>query len=65
MNKNITEVMKIELPWNTTITKHPVFEAALSAFYLPAPILSLAQTASMFALMHYVGDLELGNILAF
>lgn len=46
------------------ITKCPVFEAALLPFTFPTPILSLAQTASMYALMHYVGDLELGNILS-
>lgn len=40
----------------TMITKGPVFEA---------PFPSLAQIASMFALMHYVGDLELENILSF
>ena len=46
------------------ITKHSQRLPFLT-FTSPAPIPSLAQTASMFALMHYVGDLELGNILSF
>lgn len=45
------------------ITKRPL-RLPFLPFTSPTPILSLAQTASMFALMHYVGDLELGNILS-